>query len=141
MIFRDKRSGRSDWSIGNAGHAGKKIRIATNAQINRQRYSNADDVIDVLKRSARLLKSNDVGGSASASQLAKIKIGTGTDGKKEITSIQTAATVDNKGTELAIGTNVNQGSLKLGVEFKELTYAESSWIPKSKYSLMIKHRS
>lgn len=104
----------------------EKIRIATNAQINRQRYSNADDVIDALKRSARLLKSNDVGGSASASQLAKIKIGTGTDGKKEITSIQTAATVDNKGTELAIGTNVNQGSLKLGVEFKELTYAESS---------------
>lgn len=98
------------------------IRIASDVRINGERYSNSDDIIEALRRTASLLASNQDGLNAQASQLAKITIGTGSDNEQEIKSIRTAAT--NSNGELDIGANSDAGILKLGQAYREYTYSQ-----------------
>ena len=98
------------------------IRIASEVRINGERYSNPEDIIEVLRRTASLLDSNQDGLNAQASQLAKISIGTGSDNEKEIKSIRTAATTNDG--ELAIGSNTDAGILKLGQAYKDYIYSQ-----------------
>lgn len=104
----------------------ERIRVASSVRINDKNYTNADDVVDVLKKSAGMLKSNQDGFSSEYSQLAKVKIGTGKDGQKEITSIKTAARLGDNGWELKVGGNASSSELRIIQEYKNLLYSESS---------------
>lgn len=97
-----------------------KYKVSSKVRINNATYSDVDEILDTLERSAKLLDSNKNASDAKYSQLAKVVI----NSSKEVTSILTAATT-NSGA-LDIGSNTITSTLKLGQANKEYLYSTSS---------------